>query len=117
MLRTHELKDHTFDEIDTWGPIRQDIIWEVSSTYHITVHTSPGRFIFGRDMLFNIPCTLDWDGNQERKQRLIHKSNQAVSKSRVDHDYEVNAHFLIYRGGIYHKLEGTFLGPYNIVKI
>ena len=25
MLRTHDLKDHTFDEIDPWGPILQNI--------------------------------------------------------------------------------------------
>ena len=117
MLRTHELKDHTFDEIDPWGPILQDIAWAIRSTYHTTTQASPGQLVFGRDMLFNIPYTPDWDGIKTRKQSLINKSNQAENKNRVDHDYEVNDQVLIYRDGIYRKLEGPFLGPYNIVQI
>ena len=35
----------------------------------------------------------------------------------MDHDYEVNNQALIYRDGIYRKLEGPFLGPYNTVQI
>ena len=67
MIRTHEVKDHTFDEIDPWGTILQDIAWAIWSTYHTTTQASPGQLVFGRYMLFNITYAPDWDGIKERK--------------------------------------------------
>ena len=36
MLRTQDLKQHTFDSIDTWGPILNEVAWAIRSTYHTT---------------------------------------------------------------------------------
>ena len=55
MLRTRELKDHTFDEIGPWGSILHAIAWGINSTYHTTTQASLGQLVFGRDILFNIP--------------------------------------------------------------
>jgi hypothetical protein len=33
-----------------------DTAWAVCSTYHTVLKASPGAAIFGRDMLFDIPC-------------------------------------------------------------
>jgi hypothetical protein len=35
--------------------------WTICSTYHTVLKASPGTAIFGRDMLFNIPYTADWN--------------------------------------------------------
>ena len=116
MLRTHELNDHIFDDIDSCSQILQDISQAIRNTYHTTTQASPGQLVFGSDILFNIPYTPDRDVIGESKETLINKNNQAENKSRVDHDYEVNGQVLIYRDRIYRKLEGPFLGPYNIVQ-
>ena len=100
ILRTHEIKDYAFYEIDPWGIILQDIAWEIRSTYHTTTQESPGQLVFSIDMFFNIPYTPEWNSIDERKQSLINKSNQAKNKSQLDHDYEFNDQVLIYREDI-----------------
>ena len=57
MLHTHNLNEYDFDEIDPWGPILQDVVYAIHKTNHTTTKVSPGQLVFGRDMLFNIPCT------------------------------------------------------------
>ena len=42
ILRTHALKDHTFDEIDPWGSILRNIDCKSCSTYHTTNQASSG---------------------------------------------------------------------------
>ena len=68
-------------------------------------------------MLFNVMYTPDLDGSEDRNQSLINKSKQAGNKNQVDYDYEVNEEFLIYRDGIYHKLEVPYIVQYNVVQI
>ena len=113
MIRTHELTDHIFDEINPYGQILQDIC----ISYCTTTHVSPGQLVFVRDMLFNIPYTPDWDRIEERKKSLINKSNTSEDKSQVNNEYEVNDQILICREGIYRNLEGPFLGLYKTVQI
>ena len=113
----HDLKDYTFDEINPCGPILYNTASEICSTYHTTTQSSPGQLVFGRNTLFNILYTPDWGGIEEIIQSLINKSNQAKNKKYGDHKYKVNYQVLIQRYGIYHKLEGPFLGAYKIVQI
>ena len=117
MLRVHDLKNYSFDEIDPWGPILQNIAYAIRSTHHTTTNASPGQLVFGRDMLFNIPFTPDWTQIEHNKQKLINKSNIAENDKRVEYDYEVGDDVFIYRDGHYRKLEGPFLGPFTIVQV
>ena len=56
MIRTHELKDHTFDKIDRWGTS-----YTILDGQFIVLITQPLKprqaNIFGRHTLFNIPYT------------------------------------------------------------
>ena len=51
------------------------------------------------------------------KQKEIIKNNNAENKRRVDHDYAVNDNVLIYKDGIFRKLDRPFLGPFKIIQI
>jgi hypothetical protein len=86
MLRTHDLNEYDFDEIDPWGPILQDVAYAIRATHHTTTKASPCQLVFGRDMLFNITYTPNWENITAQKQKEIIKNNNAENKRRVDHD-------------------------------
>ena len=96
MVGTHDLKQCTFDDVNPWGPVLNDITWEIQSTCHTTTKASPGQLVFGRDILFGIPFIADWDKIAENKQIIINKSNQAESKNHFENDYVITNRVLIY---------------------
>ena len=75
MLRTHNLNEYDFDEIDPCGPILQDVAYAIRTTHHTTTKPSPGQVIFSRDMLFNVPYTPNWENITTQKQKEIIKNN------------------------------------------
>jgi hypothetical protein len=44
-----------------------NVSWAICSTYHTVLKASPGAAIFGQDMLFKIPFTVDWNKIGERR--------------------------------------------------
>ena len=115
MLRTNELKDHTFDKIDQGVQFYRIFLGQILVLI-TQLHKPLQVNWFLVEICSSISYTSLTGMGLKKKQRLINKSNQAENKSRVDHDYGVNDQVLIYRDGIYRKLEGRFLGPYNIVQ-
>ena len=73
--------------------------------------------VFGRDMLFNITYTYDWENITAQKQKEMIKSNNLENKQRVDHNYEVNGNVLIYKDGMFRKLDGPLLDPFKIIQV
>ena len=61
IIRTFELEDNYLDEEDPWKGILSAAAFTVRSTFHTTLHQSPGQLVFGRDMIFNIKHTAKWD--------------------------------------------------------
>ncbi len=60
MLRTSKIDmAHTINESDI-ADFLTNAAWDVCSTYHTVLKTSPGAAIFGRDMLFDVPFLADW---------------------------------------------------------
>jgi hypothetical protein len=45
-------KTITPDDVDVF---LDNLAWAICSAYHTVLKASPGKAIFGRDMLFNIP--------------------------------------------------------------
>ena len=68
-------------------------------------------------MLFNIPYIPNWENIRAQKQLLTNKNTIKENKKRISHDYKVNDNILIYRDGIFRKLDGPFLGPYKIIEV
>ena len=48
------LANKVFGCIDTWGETLTYIAWVIMASYHRTVQATPGQYLFGRDMIFNL---------------------------------------------------------------
>ena len=68
-------------------------------------------------MLLNIPYTPNLDNITAKKHKEIIKNMNSENKRRVDHDHAVNDNVLIYKDGIFRKIDGPFLGPFKILQI
>ena len=62
IIRTFELEDNYLDEDDPWkGILLSAMAFAVRSTFHTTLRQTPGQLVFGRDMIFNIKHTANWE--------------------------------------------------------
>jgi hypothetical protein len=69
--------DKYLDEDDPWkGILAASTAFAIRATYHTTLQKSPGKFVFVRDMIFNIQHTENWEYIRAQKQRLIQKNNK-----------------------------------------
>ena len=59
MLRTYDLNNHGFDELDPQDRFYEKKSRVIRSTYHTTNKASPGQLLFIRYMLFNITHITD----------------------------------------------------------
>ena len=76
IIRTFELEKNYLDEKDPWKGILSATAFAVRSTIHTTLQQTPGQLVFGRDMIFNIQHTANWDVIKQKKQRLINSNNE-----------------------------------------
>jgi len=116
MIRTFELEDNYLDEDDPWKGILSATAFAVRSTFHTTLQSSPGQLVFGRDMIFNIQHTANWEYIKQRKQQMIHKNNQRENANRIEHTYKVGDKVLV-RRGTENKYETPYAGPFEILKV
>ena len=61
MLCTTELDIADTVVLSEISDFLMDAAWTICSVYHTVLKGSPGRAIFGRDMLFDIPILADWN--------------------------------------------------------
>ena len=73
IIRTFELQDNFLDDDDPCKGILSATSFAIRSTYHTTLHKTPGQLVFGRDMIFPILHTANWEYNTQQKQKLIKK--------------------------------------------
>jgi hypothetical protein len=59
-LRTAEIDGREMDEKDPWGPIFSSAAYAICSTFHTTLKSTPGKLVFGRDMVMPIKFMADW---------------------------------------------------------
>ena len=116
IIRTFELHNSHLDEDDPWKGILAATAFAICATYHTTLQKSPGQLVFGRDMIFNVQHTANWEYIRARKQLLIQKNNQNENKSRIPHTYQVNDKVML-RKGTENKYEAPFSGPHQILKV
>ena len=113
MLRTQNLKEHSFDQIDPLGQILNEVAWVIHRSHHTINRASLGQSVLGRDMVFNIPYNHDWDEIIPNKQKIINKSKMAENTKRLKHDYAIDEKIRISCDNYLHKLEGPYLGPFG----
>ena len=68
MIRTQDLDNHDFDPVDSSGDLLAKLAWAVQFLYHRTLDATPGQLVFGRDMLFDMLFTPDWDLTELEKE-------------------------------------------------
>ena len=85
----YDLQNNYLDEDDPWSGILAATAFVVQSIYHTTLQATPGRLVFGRDMILNTPFLADWEAIRLRKKKIIDKNNQIENKNRRPHIYRI----------------------------
>ena len=111
------MENNYLDEDNPWKGVLSATAFAVRSTFHTTLHKSPGQLVFGRDMIHNIAFKANWNRIQKRKQDIINKSNKKENKSRVPYEYKVGDQVLLETPGILRKLSTPHTGPYSITNV
>jgi hypothetical protein len=82
--------------------------WEICSTYHTVLNTSPGAAIFGQDMLFDIPFVADWKQIGDFRQNQTDCSNKRENDKCVDYDYKFGDKIIIWKDSLLCKAESIW---------
>ena len=119
MIRTQDLDNHEFDPVDPWGDILAELAWAVRSLYHRTLDATPGQLVFGRDMLFDMLFTPDWDKIKARKRAQVLKDNERENSKRRKFTYRIGDKVLLKRDyiRILRKSERRNKWPYTVVQV
>jgi hypothetical protein len=64
-LRTAEIDGRELDDKDPWGPVLSSAAYAIRSTFNTTLKATPGKFVFGRDMVLPIKFMADWGTIEE----------------------------------------------------
>ena len=116
MVRMFELEDTHMDEADPWAGTLAAMAFAVHSTCHTALQPTPGQLVFGRDMIFNIQHTANWEYIKQRKQQLINLNNKRENENRIAHHYQVGDKVLLARG-TENKYEAPYKGPFEILRV
>jgi hypothetical protein len=95
----------TPDDVDVFLNNR---VWEICSTYHTVLKTSPGAAIFGHDVLFNILLLAHWHQIGELRQSLTNFGNQQENFKCIDYNHKVRDKILLMNEGSLCKSESAY---------
>ena len=88
----------------------------VLSIHYRILGTSPGDTIFGKHMLFNLPCLTDWNAVEHKCQQLANDANAKENEECVNHNYAINDERLIINKGVGHKARASMLNIFLLYK-
>jgi hypothetical protein len=111
MLRTFELEERELQKENPWTPFLSSAAFAIRSTYHTTLEATPAQLVFGRDMILPVQFQADCNAIQQRRQRIINKSNERENKTRIAHEYKVGDKVTRHRHGKQPKLRTRKDGP------
>ena len=77
----------------------------------------PRKYLFGRDILFNLMSVVDWRVVTAAKQSQVNIDNFRDNNRPVTHDYAIGDQFYVEMTGIYCKLDYKKQGLYRITKV
>ena len=55
---------------------------------------TPGQYVFGRDVLFNLASVVDWRVATAKNQRQVDIDNVKENVRKVTHDYKKEINFM-----------------------
>ena len=74
-LVTKDIDNKIFNHIDPWGETLASIAWVIRYSYNRTIIATPGQYVFGKDMIFNLTSVTDWRVITARKQGQVDIDN------------------------------------------
>jgi hypothetical protein len=117
-LRTAEIDGGELDEKDPWGPFLSSAAYAIRSTFHTTLKATPGKLVFGRDMVLPIKFIADWGAIEQHHQKEMGRNNRRENASRINHDYKVGDKVLLKKQGKHlRKLEAPRIGPHTVTAV
>jgi hypothetical protein len=117
LIRSFELQDKPYyDPDDPWGGILAAVAFAVRSTYHTTLHATPGQLVFGRDMVLNVQHLANWTAIKAHKQQIIRKNNQIENSKRIPYHYQVGD-LVMLENHRANKYEQPYSGPFRIMQV
>jgi hypothetical protein len=94
------------DEKDPWGPFLSSAAYTIRSTFHTTLKATPGKVVFGRDMVLPIKLMADWGAIEQQRQKEMGRNNRRE-----------NALLLKTPGTHLRKLEAPRTGTHTVTEI
>ena len=85
MLVTKDIDKNVFNYIDPWGENLSYIEWVIRASYHSTIMDTLEKYIFERDMIFNLMSVVDQQVVTAAKQRQQNIDNfqETLGESRM----------------------------------
>lgn len=117
MLKTKDLVNIEFDELDMWSPILASVAYAIRCSHHSTLNTTHGQLVFGRDMLLDLKFEPNYEQMWAKKQKRFKYNNIRENSKRAAHDYNVDDYVYIITDGQYRKLEGDKQCPFRITEV
>ena len=77
------------DDTDPWMGILASEAFAVRCTDHRTMVKSPGRIVFGQEIILPINHVADWRYMRQSKQAQIDKDTIRENTTIIDHDYRL----------------------------
>ena len=105
ILVTKDIDKKVFEYIYPWGETLVYIALERRVSYHNTIGATPGQYVFGRDMIFNLVSVIDWIFITAKKQKQVNIDNVCENDKQVSHYYTVGDIVYLDMTGIYQKLD------------
>jgi acyl-[acyl carrier protein]--UDP-N-acetylglucosamine O-acyltransferase len=69
--------------------------FNIRSTFHTTLKATPGKLVFGRDMVLPIKFMADWGAIEQQRQKEMGHNNRKENAYRISHDCKVGDKILL----------------------
>ncbi|MGH7954378.1 MAG: integrase, partial [Gloeomargaritales cyanobacterium] len=117
MLRTQELRGAHLYPVHKFDAIIPQIGFALRSTAHSSIQATPGKLVFGRDMILDRPYQPDWQSIATTKIQQIQQNNERENRRRLLHHYQIGDQVLVNHGRPGPKLRRRTEGPFEVVRV
>ena len=117
MLRTMMLEEIVLDPEDPWSGILSKLTWAIRSTTHSSLNATPGQIAFGRDMLYDLAFTVNWNDLKGKKLQRRRANNEQENRRRIKYNFKINDEVMLERNTLQRKMNPLRDGPFTITKV
>jgi hypothetical protein len=117
MICNYELENFEFDYYDPWSQILANCAWAIRSTAYSILDATPAQIVFGRDMLFDLSFTTNYNELKNKKQKASDLNADRENTKRIKYDYKVNDIIILDCGTLQRKVVPKRDGPYQVIRV